>query len=188
MARRRSERADRTELECFVLGLIWQRGWCSPYDVRAHMARSPSTQWSASAGAIYPLVRRLEREGLLASRVASTGRRLRREYQVTAGGVRTLRRWLGPPLPAEAVTVSYDPLRSRARFLGVLASAERAAWIDAALQALDAVAAQVRAWHEEFGAGGDVYLELLTRSGEIDVEGRRRWLEVLRLRLGEALE
>ena len=39
-----------SELECFVLGLIWQLGPVSAYAVRTQMQKSPSTQWSGSAG------------------------------------------------------------------------------------------------------------------------------------------
>ena len=56
-----------SELEAFVLGLIWQFGPISPYAIRRHMHQSPSTQWSASAGAIYPLVAKLEKSKLVAA-------------------------------------------------------------------------------------------------------------------------
>ena len=63
----------RSELECFVMGLVWQFGPVSPYEIRRHMQESPSTQWSASAGAIYPLLTRLHKEGLLKARDSATG-------------------------------------------------------------------------------------------------------------------
>jgi len=174
--RKRSASKTRSELECFVLGLVWDLGPCSPYLLRVHLARSPSSQWSASAGAIYPLVARLERQGLLSSRARTTGRRGHRELRITRQGVTVLRRWIGPPLAPGAVTVSYDPLRSRARFLGILTAAERRAWVEAALDTLDEVAARVRAWHDAF-AGDDQFAASLTQSGEIDIAGRRRWLK-----------
>lgn len=170
----------RSELECFVLGLTWQLGPCSPYDIRRHMLLSPSSQWSGSAGAIYPLMRRLERAGLLASRAERAGKRRRREYRVTTRGMAALRAWIGPPLGSEAVTVAHDPLRSRARFLEALPPGRRRAWLDAARAALDEVEALVRAWEERHGAPGRAgtvsSARLMTRSGEIDVESRRRWL------------
>jgi DNA-binding PadR family transcriptional regulator len=140
------------------------------------MARSPSTQWSASAGAIYPLTRRLQRAGLLTSAIARTGRRQRREYRITAVGKRVLRQWIGPPLSQEAVTVSHDPLRTRARFLGLLDPADRKAWVAAALRALDEVERQVRIWAKEVGDPDDPFAACLTHSGKLDVAGRRRWL------------
>lgn len=178
-----------SELECFVLGLIWQTGPCSAYDVRRRMLDSPSTQWSASAGAIYPLARKLEGLRLLSSRAEATGKRGRRVYKATAAGERAVRAWLGPPLGREAITVAYDPLRSRARFLGLLPVRERAAWVQAALAALDEVESRVRRWEQTHhgrnaspvgrrGAAGsqDPFLALVTRNGEMDVAMRRAWV------------
>jgi DNA-binding PadR family transcriptional regulator len=167
----------RSELEGFVLGLIWQLGPCSPYELRRHMQESPSTQWSASAGAIYPLLRRLERSALVGSRAERTGKRERREYRITPRGLRALREWVGPPLAPEAVTVAHDPLRSRARFLKALTPRERQAWIAAAREALDEVERRVRAWSRE--RAGDEAAGIMTLSGELDVRSRREWLRAL---------
>jgi DNA-binding PadR family transcriptional regulator len=170
-----------SELECFVLGLIWQLGPASPYDIRRHMQESPSTQWSASAGAIYPLIARLHKDGLLRARDTATGKRRRRDYSITAAGLRTLRAWIGPPLAPEAVTVAYDPLRSRARFLAALTPAQRRRWCAAALASLRQVEERVRDWQKSFGGaqwGGEV-AAVITRSGEIDVQSRTEWLREL---------
>jgi DNA-binding PadR family transcriptional regulator len=167
----------RSELEGFVLGLVWQLGPCSPYDVRRHMQESPSTQWSASAGAIYPLLRRLERSGLVASRAQRTGMRERREYRITPRGLRALREWVGPPLATDAVTVAHDPLRSRARFLKALTPREQESWIAAAREALDEVERRVRVWSEE--RRDDEAAAIMTLSGELDVKSRREWLKGL---------
>jgi DNA-binding PadR family transcriptional regulator len=169
----------RSELECFVLGIVWQSGPCSAYDVRRHMQRSPSTQWSGSAGAIYPLVERLRRAGLLSARAERTGNRKRLEYSVTPKGTDALRAWIGPPFAEEAVTVTYDPLRSRARFLGVMTPAERRAWVEAAQAALAEVALRVERWRREYvdaPDASDPFAEIVSLHGELDVRWRREWL------------
>jgi len=168
---------SRSELEGFVLGLVWQLGPCSPYEVRRQMRASPSSQWSASAGAMYPLIRRLESLGLVRSKARRTGKRERREYELTARGLVALRTWVGPPLAPEAVTVAHDPLRSRARFLGVLGPTERTAWVAAARGALDEVERRIREWDAAFGAGPGA--AAMTASGELDVRSRREWLGLL---------
>lgn len=165
----------RSELEGFVLGLIWEMGPCSPYELRRQMRSSPSTQWSASAGAIYPLVRRLEKLGFVRSLAKKTGKRARREYQVTASGTRALRAWVGPPLAREAITVAHDPLRSRARFLAALSHKERVAWVKAARAALDEVERRVRDWTPAAGQSA----EMMNLSGELDVSSRRRWVDAV---------
>ena len=165
-----------SELECFVLGLVWQRGPASAYDIRTHMQKSPSTQWSGSAGAIYPLLRRLARRGLVAGRPEQVGRRGRVRYRVTAAGRRVLKAWVGPPFSPEATTVSYDPLRSRARFLAALTPAQRRRWVQAAEAALGEVEVRVQRWHALHVGTGDAFLALLTRHAELDVAARRKWL------------
>ena len=100
-------RQSLSELECFVLGLVWQIGPCSAYELRRHMQSSPSTQWSGSAGAVYPLVQRLERQKLLKGQSRRTGRRARREFSITSSGLARLRAWVGPPFAPEVVTVTY---------------------------------------------------------------------------------
>lgn len=169
-----------SELECFTLGLIWQLGPCSPYDVRRHMQESPSTQWSGSAGAIYPLMQRLHRKGLLAARSERRGKRRRKEYSVTSNGIAVIKQWIGPPLVSDAVTVAYDPLRSRARFLGLMTPAERREWVDAASLALAEVAERVEHWRQTYATGSDPFAAIVSRHGELDVRWRRAWLAELR--------
>lgn len=171
----RMPRAARSELECFVIGLVWQLGPSSPYDIRRHMHASPSSQWSASAGAIYPLMRRLETEGLLRSESATHGRRARRVYTATPDGLRALRAWIGPPLSPDAVTVSHDPLRSRARFLGALTPDQRRRWLAAARAALDELERRIQAWDTEQHPA-DPFAAHMTRCGTLDLAARRTWL------------
>lgn len=159
-----------------MLGLVWEMGPCSPYRLRRAMADSPSTQWSASAGAIYPLIRRLERGKLVASSTAGTGNRPGREYRVTPAGRAALKAWVGPPLPPEAITVVYDPLRSRARFVGLLTPAQRRAWLRSAHAALDTLAERVEAWHAA-NSGKVPAADILTAHGRTDVRARRSWLK-----------
>ena len=172
-----------SDLEGFVLGLVWQHGPVSVYDIRQVMLDSPSTQWSASTGAIYPLARNLERAGLIAGRSERTSKRRRRTYQVTPAGLRALRAWVGPPLSGDAVSVVYDPLRTRARFVEALPPERRLAWVAAALSTLDEVERRVARWDEKYvsrddadGSAAPAALRTLTRHSQLDLQGRRAWL------------
>lgn len=176
---------ERSELECFIIGLLWQLGPSSAYDLRVHMRASPSTQWSASAGAIYPLLQRLEAQGLLTCENTHKGKRPRSVYTPTEDGLRALRAWIGPPLARDAATVAHDPLRSRARFLGVLTPAARRKWLVAARAALDEVEQQIIAW-ERSVSPKDTFAAHMTRCGELDLEARRRWITELDERLDHA--
>ena len=73
-----------TELEAVVLGLVWLRGPLTAYAVRRELGASP--------GAVYPLLRRLEKDGLLRGRAQSWGERGKTEYSVAPRGLEALRR------------------------------------------------------------------------------------------------
>lgn len=175
-----------SELECFVLGLVWQIGPCSAYDVRQQLRDSPSSQWSASAGAIYPLMRRLEKHRLLMATDDANDNRRRRAYSITKAGRTALRDWIGPPISDDVVTVMHDPLRSRARFLGLLSSQERSAWVKGARAALEDVQRAVDDWHDRHAATSDPFREVMTQHGTMDVQMRRAWLNELERRLDRA--
>jgi DNA-binding PadR family transcriptional regulator len=172
-------RKSLSELECFVLGLVWQIGPCSAYELRRHMQGSPSTQWSGSAGAVYPLVQRLERQKLLKGQSRRTGRRARREFSITTAGLARLRAWVGPPFAPEVVTVTYDPLRARARFLGTLPPNRRKAWVRGARLVLDGVEKKLRHWHARYDTALSEAARMMARSAELELRARREWIELL---------
>jgi DNA-binding PadR family transcriptional regulator len=116
-----------TELEGTVLGVVWARQPCTPYRVRREFLDSPSPYWSGSAGAIYPLMARLETAGLLQSVAHATGERGSRLYRLSTVGRRALERWVGPPLPRVVTGVPPDPLRMRIASMGVLPLARQRA-------------------------------------------------------------
>ena len=118
-----------TELESTVLGVVWSKQPCTPYQVRCEFTESPSPYWSGSGGAIYPLMTRLESKGLVRSKAHATGSRRSRLYEVTPAGRASLRRWVGPPIAEDIVGVPPDPLRTRLAFLDVLPASRRAEWL-----------------------------------------------------------
>lgn len=104
-----------TELEGGALGVIEGRGAATAYQVKEWFARSPSSYWSGSAGAVYPLMQRLEDKGLLASRNVSETRRPRREYTLIPAGQAAFRAWMLDT--DQASDAGYDPLRTRMTML-----------------------------------------------------------------------
>src|SRR5262249_14737852 len=79
-----------------VLGLL-ALGPLSGYDIKATVDRSTRCFWAASYGQIYPELRRLEAEGLIAGEDAPTGGRGRRVYELTDAGRKALEEWLLHP-------------------------------------------------------------------------------------------
>lgn len=103
--------AKRTELEGAVLGAIDRRPGCTAYQVRREFLDSPSAEWSGSAGAVYPAIRRMVVDGLIRAQPADRGERL----QLTAAGKRALAAWVEDA--ERAASPGTDPFRVRSGFL-----------------------------------------------------------------------
>lgn len=116
-----------TELEGAVLGVIAGAGEITAYGVKEVIAASPSRHWSGSAGAIYPLVKRLEQRGLLAARTAAQGRRKAVLVSLTGAGRTALKAWIADA--GRAADAGFDPLRTRISFVAQMADNERAAFL-----------------------------------------------------------
>lgn len=117
-----------TELEGAVLSEIHHRQNHTAFKVRRAFQTSPSIEWSGSAGAVYPAIRRLIDAGLIGSTPIETGRR-GNALGLTREGVRALERWICDPLRASSV--GLDPFRLRA---GLWATLDPAARRDALTQ------------------------------------------------------
>ena len=80
-----------------LLGLIQQKP-ASGYDLRKVFTETPLASLSASPGAIYPALRRLEERKLVTGIVEGSGLRQRKMLRVTAAGCDELKQWLKKPL------------------------------------------------------------------------------------------
>jgi DNA-binding PadR family transcriptional regulator len=83
-----------------ILGMV-RLGRRTGYEIKQLVDVSTRFFWAASYGQIYPELKRLEEQGLIASEDASTNGRQRRAYELTAAGEAALDEWLrsdAPPL------------------------------------------------------------------------------------------
>jgi DNA-binding PadR family transcriptional regulator len=106
--------------------------------------RRPS--WSGSAGAVYPLIKRLLEKKLIVASAESTGKRARTDYRMTELGLNAFRHWLLDP--ARAAGIGFDPLRTRAIHLDQVSASERAAFL-AAVSAHLQSAAKADVWPDD---------------------------------------
>ncbi len=173
-----------TELEGCTLGLIWERGPCTPYAIRKVYKASPNPHWSGSAGAIYPLVRRLEERGLAQSREDYNGERRRDLYQITEAGLDALRSWLGPELTPVTVSIPVDPLRTRIRFLGALHPSERIAFVDNVRQELQAQIREAEAKAKAIDEHDEPFRFLMPRGVIMMSKARLSWINEVQQLLG----
>jgi DNA-binding PadR family transcriptional regulator len=76
-----------------ILGMV-ALGKQTGYDIKQLVDRSVRHFWAASYGQIYPELRRLEEQGLIAGRSEPSGGRARTVYELTEAGERALGDWL----------------------------------------------------------------------------------------------
>jgi DNA-binding PadR family transcriptional regulator len=170
---------EATELESCVLGIVWAWGPCTAYVIRKVFLDSLSPYWSGSAGAIYPLVARLEARGLITARVEPRGGRSRKELTITPGGRAALRSWL-LPLPEWTGFVPVDPVRTRMFFLGALPPEEQEAFLAEAEAKARAGVESLRAEHETHLRKEEVWEARATRGALRIQEARIEWLAEVR--------
>lgn len=87
-----------------ILGLLSIQSNLSGYDMRKAVKESIGYFWGESYGQIYPALKQLTREGLIAkASTGSKGRKQRQEYVLTEAGRRCLREWLALPFHNESL-------------------------------------------------------------------------------------
>ncbi len=177
--------ADLSELEHVVLGIIWKKGPCTPYLVRKEFLTSPSPHFSGSEGAIYPLVRRLEKRALLKSKADRTGKRPRRLFQITSDGLAMLRDWLKPPFCDDAAAPGNDLLRTRLYFLAALPPAKQEDFLRDAQQQLKVKVPELKKYIQQYEQSGDIYSELASRGMLHATRARITWIKEVKSRLSK---
>lgn len=109
-----------TDMEIVVLGVVWRDGPCTAYHVRKEFSESPASFWSGSQGAIYPLLRKLDKKRLITSVQDQSDNRKAKLLTITADGKRQIADWYDPQKIASSVLREFDALRTRVFFLQVL--------------------------------------------------------------------
>jgi DNA-binding PadR family transcriptional regulator len=163
---------DLSELEGCVLGFIWKHGPTTAYAVRKEMLDSPSSHWSGSAGAIYPLLERLQQRRLVAAKAGARGERSHTSYVLTEAGSKALLAWLAPPLEPDIISIAPDPLRTRMYFLRALPPARCRAFLKRARAKLVEYARDI-----ENAPARDEFDELANRGAIRATEARIAWLD-----------
>ncbi len=165
-----------SELEQAVLGVVWLHQPCTAYQVRKIFAQSISSHWSGSAGSIYPLLRRLEDQGVVKSAAREGDSRGTLLYKVTRRGAGKLKAWLKPPLPSAEHLLTMDPLRVRVRFFDAISPKQRMAVVVDARAKLASHLALARELAKAAERQGDTHLHLAHRSGILSIRAQIAWL------------
>ena len=165
-----------TDLEYTVLGNVWKKGECSGYEVLREFKHSTAAYYKSREGAIYPLLARLERRGLIRGRRDRRGRQARRLYTITQEGLRQLRAWLRGPIPDADATVPPDLIRTRIYFLGAVTPGERRAMLRTAAKKVEHERAANRAKLKQSRDEGNLFGELALEGIILVMRARLKWL------------
>src|SRR5690606_1320989 len=112
--------SDPTTLELAILGLLSSAPQ-SGYDLMHVFETSALGNYSSSPGAIYPALKRLEKNGLVAGVVDdSQALRPKKVFRPTPAGRRALRRWLQAGITRNDVQHRLDELLLRFAFHSLL--------------------------------------------------------------------
>lgn len=172
-----------SDLEMAILGIVWKKAPCTSYSVAKEFSSSPSSHWRGSAGAVYPAVMRLHRLGLLKRQQTRQMGRPCTLYTISLQGKSRLRQWLRPPLPDAAASITFDPLRTRAFFLGVLSPEEQQEYAQEAekrlLEELPRLVAECRRYRE----AGDWFSEQAQHGALLVAQARLTWVKQLQAKL-----
>lgn len=159
-----------------LLGLVHQEP-SSGYDLCRLFEATPMAHYSSSPGAIYPALRRLERQGLIAGETEKADSlRPRRVYRPTRAGVAALREWASRPVTRDEVVREVDLLMLRFALMGRLVDP------DASLDFLRGLIAEVEAYlgelgrhHEKVASAGYAHGRLALESGIEQYRGLAGW-------------
>jgi len=166
-----------TDLEAAAIGEILKHRQCTAHFIRTSFRNSPANQFSDSAGSVYPMMKRLEKRGLLDSVIRTEGMRQVRYYRCTSEGKTELQQWIGPPVDS-SVTLTIDPIRTRILYLNRLPKSKRNKWFDEVesliLQKLKEIQAQLA--NLSMGKPESIYLKLADENAIQELRSRLKWL------------
>lgn len=172
-----------SHLAYIALGVVSRAQPCTSYRLMQEFRTSPSSYFSGSAGAVYPLISRLEKGGYLRSEKRTRGKRAHKTYSLSAKGRKVLTTWIKSPTYERDVSFNVDLLRARVLFLGDKSTSERLKFLNASILLLDQSVAK-KEFDLKNETGLDDYDRLALR-GALEVDrARRKWLKDIRKELG----
>jgi DNA-binding PadR family transcriptional regulator len=175
---------DLTTLEYFVLGQISQQPQ-SGYSLITTF-EAATYRWSASPGSVYPILKRLEKQGILSSELEMVHEtRPRKMYSLTPLGEEMLDEWLKRPLTRQEVTIDRDlVLRKFLLMEQRLSHQEILAWLDNYEQETEAQQIILEIQNDpEITDLGSVHHQLVREAVQMDIEMQRQWIHMTRRRL-----
>jgi DNA-binding PadR family transcriptional regulator len=163
-----------TELEHTVAGVVWRLGPCTGYEVRRNFVSSGTPYWRASAGSIYPTLKRLLAGGVISAEQQPWGAQGRTLFSITPAGRAALEAWIAA---LDQVTgPAHDPMRTRVGFLDILSSKRQIEALSSAIAETEAALAEATALEEDEKSTAP-WADWIAAKGSVhELKGRLSWL------------
>jgi DNA-binding PadR family transcriptional regulator len=147
--------------------------------VKREFENSPSVSWSASAGSIYPLVKKLSGAGLLEIQKQRWGARQKALVSISDTGRDALQSW-AESVPEGIAQPSPDPIRTRSFYLDVLEEERRFRFLDQAEAATQRAIEELRCAIASLPDTEPEYESLAAAGAVFQLKARLRWIRYLR--------
>ena len=159
-----------------LLGLLHERPR-SGYDLRKLFAATPMAHYSSSPGAIYPALRRLERQSLITGSVdRSQSLRPKKTFRPTAKGIRQLKRWTSQPVRREDVVFHLDELVLRFSLMaGLQTAAQTRRFLEGFVREVEAYVLELRRQEKALPADAPLHGRLALQCGIESYRAHARW-------------
>jgi DNA-binding PadR family transcriptional regulator len=167
-----------TTLDYALLGLL-DASPMSGYDVHKIFETTPLAHFSSSPGVVYPALKRLERRGLLSSRLdRRTEARPRRVYSLRKAGESALQEWLHQQVTAEElVRNSGAPLLRFSLMGGRVSRREVIAYLRGYREVVRAYLAELDGYSEGLRGAANLHHRLSLEHGIAGYRSQLRWID-----------
>lgn len=160
-----------TDNEGALLALVLREQPITTYQIAKIYEASPVSNFNTSKGKIYPLIRRLQSRGFLASEGAEADQRGPGRLLCTEDGQQELKRWLKQIRSTHLLL--EDPLRTKVQSFDLLTKDERIEWIVNAKAALEMKLTEV----ENYGNEVEVPYQAFVHDNAVSsIRSRLSWL------------
>lgn len=175
-----------TTLEYFILGILSITPQ-SGYSIIGAL-ESGVHRWSASPGAIYPALKRLEQQEVIGGALEMQYEtRPRKIYSLTPFGEELLDTWLHTPLSSHEVIEEHDIVLLKFLFTEKrMTRAEVLAWLDAYEQSIVTYESIRREVTDTILGYPTAHQELLLTAILLELDMQRQWIKMARERLLQA--